>query len=86
MSVAEDAHESYIPQGIDMGIDFNVLLVHNRCTGYKAFLTHVNKLMRIMAELLWRNRAPAEVMLVSSAKDGQFQKAFNKVGRIELCP
>ncbi len=56
------------------------------CAGYKAFFTYVNKLMRIMAELVRRNRAPAEVMLVMAAEDAQLQKAFAKAGRNELCP
>ena len=56
------------------------------CAGYKAFFTHVDKLMRIMAELLRRNRAPAEVMLVLAAEETQLQKAFAKAGRNEPCP
>jgi uncharacterized protein YecA (UPF0149 family) len=42
--------------------------------------------MRIMAELLRRNRAPAEVMLVLAAEDAQLQKAYAKVGRNDACP
>ena len=56
------------------------------CAGYKAFFTHVDKPMRIMAELLRRNRAPAEVMLVLAAEETQLQKAFAKAGRNEPCP
>jgi uncharacterized protein len=56
------------------------------CAGYKAFFLHVDKPMRIMAELLRRNRAPAEVMLVLAAEDEQVQKAFAKTGRNEPCP
>ena len=56
------------------------------CAGYKAFFIHVNKPMRIMAELLRRNHAPAEVMLVLAAEDAQLQKAFAKAGRNEPCP
>ena len=56
------------------------------CAGYKAFFTHVDKPMRIMTELLRRNRAPAEVMLVLAAEDAQLQKAFAKAGRNEPCP
>ena len=39
-----------------------------------------------MAELLLRNRAPAEVMLVLAAKEEQLQRAFAKAGRKEPCP
>ena len=38
------------------------------CAGYKAFFTHIDKPMRIMAELLRRNRAPAEVMLRAGSR------------------
>lgn len=34
------------------------------CAGYKDFFRHVDRLMRIMADLLRRDRAPAEVMQV----------------------
>jgi len=32
------------------------------CAGYKAFFTHIDRPMRIMADLLRRGRAPAEIM------------------------
>jgi uncharacterized protein len=47
---------------------------------------HIGKPMRIMAELLQRNRAPAEVMLVLAAEEAQLQKAFAKAGRNDPCP
>ncbi len=56
------------------------------CAGYKAFFKHVDKPMRIMAELLRCNRAPAEVMLVLAAEEAQLQKTFAKAGRNEPCP
>jgi uncharacterized protein len=56
------------------------------CAGYKAFFTHVDKPMRIMADLLRRNSAPAGVMLVLAAEEAQLQKAFAKAGRNEPCP
>ncbi len=56
------------------------------CAGYKAFFTHIDKPMRIMAELLRRDRAPAEVQLVLAAEEAQLQKAFAKAGRNEPCP
>jgi uncharacterized protein len=37
------------------------------CSGYKAFFHHVDRPMKIMAELLRRDRAPAEVMGILSA-------------------
>jgi uncharacterized protein len=56
------------------------------CAGYKAFFLHVDKPMRLMTELLRRNRAPAEVMLVLAAEDAHLKKAFAKAGRNEPCP
>ncbi len=56
------------------------------CAGYKAFFTHIDRPMRIMAELLRRDRAPAEVMLILAAEEAQLQKAFAKAGRNDSCP
>ncbi|TMD66303.1 MAG: anaerobic sulfatase maturase [Chloroflexi bacterium] len=56
------------------------------CAGYKAFFTHIDRPMRIMAELLHRDRAPAEVMLILAAEETQLQKAFAKAGRNDTCP
>lgn len=56
------------------------------CAGYKAFFLHVDKPMRVMSELLRRNQAPAEVMLVLAAEEAQLQKAFAKAGRNDPCP
>ncbi len=53
---------------------------------FSAFFNHIDRPMRIMAELLRRNRAPAEVMLVLAAEEEQLQKAFAKAGRNEPCP
>jgi uncharacterized protein len=47
---------------------------------------HIGKPIRIMAEFLQRNRAPAEVMLVLAAEEAQLQKAFAKAGRNDPCP
>ena len=38
------------------------------CAGYKAFFRHVDRPMRIMAELLRRNRAPAEIMTLQGER------------------
>ncbi|MCJ7558844.1 MAG: anaerobic sulfatase maturase [Gammaproteobacteria bacterium] len=39
------------------------------CAGYKAFFEHIDQPMRTMAELLRRNRAPAEIMLMLATED-----------------
>ena len=56
------------------------------CAGYMAFFHHVDKPMRIMSELLRRDRAPAEIMLVLAAEEAQLQKAYAKTGRNDACP
>jgi uncharacterized protein len=56
------------------------------CAGYKAFFKHIDRPMRIMAELLRRDRAPAEVMMIMAAEEAQLQKAFTKAGRNDPCP
>lgn len=56
------------------------------CAGYKAFFKHIDRPMRIMAELLRRDRAPAEVMMILAAEEAQVQKAVAKAGRNDPCP
>jgi uncharacterized protein len=57
------------------------------CAGYKAFFKRIDKPMRIMAELLRRGRAPAEVMrILQSEEEAQLQEAFAKAGRNDPCP
>jgi uncharacterized protein len=53
------------------------------CAGYKAFFHHIDQPMRIMSDLLRRNRAPAEVMQILKAGE---QKAFAEAGRNDPCP
>ncbi len=53
------------------------------CAGYKAFFHHIDQPMRIMAELLRQDRAPAEIMQMLEARE---QKAFANVGRNDPCP
>jgi uncharacterized protein len=56
------------------------------CAGYKAFFNHVDRPMRIMAELLRRNRAPAEIVQVLAAEEAQMQAALAKAERNDPCP
>jgi uncharacterized protein len=56
------------------------------CSGYKAFFHHVGRPMEIMAELLRRDRAPAEVMqILSTAKSG-LKSTTVRAGRNDPCP
>jgi uncharacterized protein len=56
------------------------------CAGYKAFFNHIDRPMKLMAQLLQRGRYADEVMQIltaeRAAKPGQTD---SKVGRNELC-
>ena len=56
------------------------------CAGYMAFFKHVDRPMRTMAELLRRDRAPAEIMQFYAAEDAKLKAAFAKIGRNDPCP
>ncbi len=57
------------------------------CAGYKLFFHHVERPMRIMANLLRANQAPAEIMkLYAVEDDGLDIKQFANVGRNDPCP
>ena len=56
------------------------------CAGYMAFFKHVDRPMRTMAELLRRDRAPAEIMQFYAAEDAKLRAAFAKAGRNDPCP
>ncbi len=53
------------------------------CAGYKAFFHHIDQPMRIMADLLRQDRAPAEIMQILGAQE---REAFATVGRNDPCP
>ncbi len=53
------------------------------CAGYKMFFTHIDGPMRIMCDLLQRNRAPSEVSAILAAEDAA---RFAGVGRNDPCP
>jgi uncharacterized protein len=56
------------------------------CPGYKMFFHHVDRPMRIMADLLRRNRAPAEIMQMYAAEDRRMAELFATAGRNDACP
>ena len=57
------------------------------CAGYKTFFNHVDRPMKIMANLLRQRRSPAEIMAVMAAKDKKrLQHAYAKAGRNDPCP
>ena len=55
------------------------------CAGYKAFFTHTDKPMKIMAELLRRGRPAGEVMQLMSTKPEPREAAPAKPGRNDAC-
>jgi serine-type anaerobic sulfatase-maturating enzyme len=56
------------------------------CAGYKAFFTHVDRPMRLMAELLRRGRYADEVMGILTAEETRLLTAAAKAGRNDPCP
>ncbi len=56
------------------------------CEGYKAFFNHVNQPMRIMANLLQQNRAPAEIMGWYKAEDAKREALYAIANRNDPCP
>jgi len=56
------------------------------CAGFKRFFHHVDEPMRIMAGLLQRQRAPAEIMRWAHERDRRQAAAFALAGRNDPCP
>jgi uncharacterized protein len=57
------------------------------CAGYKAFFTHIDRPMRLMADLLRRGRYADEVMGILAAEALQRPAAaFAGAGRNDPCP
>jgi len=56
------------------------------CAGYKAFFKHADKPMRIMADLLRRNRPASEVMAVLAREETDLKAKLAKAGRNDPCP
>jgi uncharacterized protein len=56
------------------------------CAGYKAFFNHIDKPMRLMADLLRRGRYADEVMQILAAEEKALQEAFAAARGHEPCP
>jgi uncharacterized protein len=56
------------------------------CAGYKAFFKHADKPMRIMADLLRRNRPASEVVAVLAREEMDLKAKLAKSGRNDPCP
>ena len=57
------------------------------CAGYKLFFNHIDRPMKIMANLLRQQQAPAEIMKLYAQEDAEkAAHKFDNVGRNEPCP
>ncbi|RJS17712.1 anaerobic sulfatase maturase [Corallococcus sp. H22C18031201] len=57
------------------------------CEGYRHFFSHVDPAMRVMAELLRRGRAPAEVTCLLAEEEARhLREALAHAGRNDPCP
>jgi uncharacterized protein len=56
------------------------------CAGYKLFFRHVDQPMRIMADLLRRNRAPSEIVGWYAAEDARMARAVAEARPNDPCP
>ena len=56
------------------------------CPSYRAFFNHIDGPMRIMADLLRRNRPPSEIVGILAEEDRRKAAAFAGVGRNDPCP
>jgi len=69
----------YTPDG-DPGLNY-------LCAGYKLFFNHIDRPMRIMADLLRRGRYADEVMNILAMEEMQkLQKAFANARPDDPCP
>jgi len=56
------------------------------CEGYKAFFTHIDRPMRIMAAELQAGRPAANVTLVLAREEAELERRFAHTGRNDPCP
>jgi uncharacterized protein len=56
------------------------------CAGYRAFFNHIDRPMRIMSDLLRRNRAPSEIVQILAAEKVQLAAALGSAKRNDPCP
>jgi uncharacterized protein len=56
------------------------------CAGYKLFFHHVDRPMRIMADLLRRDRAPSEIVGWYAAADARLAQTLAEAGPNDPCP
>ena len=56
------------------------------CAGYKAFFTHIDRPMRLMAAELRAERPPANIMQILAAEEADLQRCITQAHRNDPCP
>jgi uncharacterized protein len=56
------------------------------CAGYKVFFTHIDRPMKIMAQELRAQRAPANIMYYLAQEEAELQRRLARAGRNDPCP
>ena len=56
------------------------------CAGYRAFFTHIDRPMQVMAAELKAGRPPANIMRIMHAEDAELRRRFARAGRNDPCP
>lgn len=56
------------------------------CAGYKAFFNHIDRPMRLMAQLIRQRRAPAEIMAILTTEEAELQAKIAQTSRNAPCP
>lgn len=56
------------------------------CEGYKAFFTHIDRPMRLMAAELHAGRPPANIIRTLAEEEANLQKRLANAGRNDSCP
>jgi uncharacterized protein len=56
------------------------------CEGYKAFFTHIDLPMHIMAQEAQNQRPPANIIYYLAQEEAELQRRFARAGRNDLCP
>lgn len=56
------------------------------CAGYKAFFTHIDRPMRLMAAELRAGRPPATIMSLLAQEEAELHRRFARAGRNDPCP
>lgn len=56
------------------------------CAGLKLFFAHIDRPMRMMAELLRRKQAPAEIMRILAGEEAKLNRAIATARRNDPCP